>query len=55
MLPLQMLFAWLVAPHLHHLVVRSLVLTLALVGLMTWVVMPWLTARVRRWLYPRER
>lgn len=53
-LPLQLLFAGFVAPHLHHLVVRSLALTLALVGLMTWVVMPWLTTRVRHWLYPRQ-
>ncbi len=51
-LPLQIAFAVVVGPHLHEVVLRSVVLAVALVSLMTWVVMPRLTSVARRWLYP---
>ena len=51
-LPLQVLFALTVAPHLHVLLLRSAVLAVALVSVMTWLVMPQLTALVKGWLYP---
>jgi antibiotic biosynthesis monooxygenase (ABM) superfamily enzyme len=53
-LPMQLTFAVVVAPHLHQVVVRSVLLTGSLVALMTWLVMPRLTRLARHWLYPQQ-
>ncbi len=52
--PLLTLLQWLVAPHMVALplVVRVMLFALVAVSLMTYVVMPRLTALLKRWLYP---
>jgi uncharacterized protein len=52
--PLLTLLQWLVAPRLVDipLVARVMILTLVVVVLMTYLVMPRLTRLLKRWLYP---
>ena len=55
--PLITLVVVVSAPLIGHLplVPRLAVTTLVTVSLMTWVVMPRVTALLRRWLYPGRR
>jgi len=52
--PLLALLQWLISPRLANLplIGRVMLLTLIVVGLMTYVVMPRLARILQRWLYP---
>jgi len=54
--PLVTTLLYLLGPHLEALPLwgRTLVLTGCMVPVMSYVVMPWLTRRFRRWLFPSE-
>lgn len=52
--PLVVLFQWLAAPELEDvpLLLRAALLPLVLLSLMTYLVMPFVTKLLKRWLYP---
>jgi uncharacterized protein len=54
--PLVVLFQWLLAPELEDvpLLLRAALLPLVLLSLMTYLVMPFVTKLLRRWLYPGQ-